>query len=268
MNNRTIEFLVGCFVLIGLLAVLYLAIQVGSARFFGGDSYELQARFTSVTGVNPGSRVEIAGVPVGSVKDISLNDDYHAIVTLELPNNIRLDDDTLASVKTSGLIGDRFIELSPGSSGEKLPGGGTITSTETAFSIENALARFGAGAARSVGGESYDLKARFSSINGIQPGSSVQIGGVQVGSVTDVTLSDNFYAIVTLELPKSLELYDDAIASVKTAGLIGGRFIELSPGGSGLPLEAGDMIVDTESALDIEDLISKFALGGMDREEK
>ena len=66
----------------------------------------------------------------------------------------------------------------------------------------------------------------------------------------------------------SYELHDDTIASVKTAGLIGDRFIELSPGGSGFALEAGDMIVDTESALDIENLISKFALGGMDKEEE
>ncbi|WP_158279943.1 outer membrane lipid asymmetry maintenance protein MlaD [Coraliomargarita sinensis] len=267
MNNRTIEFFVGCFVLVGLLAVFYLALQVGGARFFGSDSYELQARFSSISGVNTGSRIEIAGVPVGTVKKITLNDNYHAIATLELPNHIQLDDDTIASVRTSGLIGDRFIELSPGTSGERLVEGGTIVLTETAFSLENALANFGGGAARSIGVDSYELKARFSSINGIQSGSSVQVGGVQVGSVIDVELNDNFYAIVTLELPESLELDDDTIASVKTAGLIGGRFIELSPGGSGFALEPGDMIVDTESALDIENLISKFALGGIDKEE-
>lgn len=145
MNNRTIEFLVGCFVLVGLLAVLYLAIQVGGARFFGSDSYELQARFSSASGVNPGSRIEIAGVPVGTVKDISLNDTYYAIATLELPNHIQLDDDTIASVKTAGLIGDRFIELSPGGSGFALEPGDMIVDTESALDIENLISKFALG---------------------------------------------------------------------------------------------------------------------------
>jgi phospholipid/cholesterol/gamma-HCH transport system substrate-binding protein len=145
MNNRTIEFLVGCFVLVGLLAVLYLAIQVGSARFFGSDSYELEARFSSVSGVNPGSRIEIAGVPVGSVKGITLSENYYAIATLELPNDIQLDDDTIASVKTSGLIGDRFIELSPGGSGFPLEPGDMIVDTEAALDIENLISKFALG---------------------------------------------------------------------------------------------------------------------------
>ncbi len=145
MNNRTIEFLVGCFVLIGLLAVLYLAIQVGSARFFGSDSYELQARFGSASGVNPGSRIEIAGVPVGTVKEIRLNDNFYAIATLELPHRIQLDDDTIASVKTAGLIGDRFIELSPGGSGFPLEAGDMIVDTESALDIENLISKFALG---------------------------------------------------------------------------------------------------------------------------
>ena len=101
MNNRKIEFLVGCFVLIGLAAVLYLAIQVGSARFFASDSYELEARFRNTSGVNAGSRVEIAGVRVGTVRSIILDDDFYSIVTLELPKSLDLDDDTIISVKTA-----------------------------------------------------------------------------------------------------------------------------------------------------------------------
>ena len=73
---------------------------------------------------------------------------------------------------------------------------------------------------------------------------------------------------MTLELPNDLTLDDDTIISVKTAGLIGDRYLSVSPGGSGLPLEPGDMVVDTESALDIESLISRFALGGIDRGEE
>lgn len=145
MNNRTIEFLVGCFVLAGLAAVFYLALQVGSAQFFNQDSYQLQARFSSASGVNPGSRIEIAGVPVGTVKDIKLNENFYAIATLEIPNRIQLDDDTIASVKTAGLIGDRFIELSPGGSGFALEPGDMIVDTESALDIENLISKFALG---------------------------------------------------------------------------------------------------------------------------
>jgi phospholipid/cholesterol/gamma-HCH transport system substrate-binding protein len=145
MKNRTIEFLVGCFVLVGLVAILYLAIQVGSARFFGSDSYSLQARFTSASGVNAGSRVEIAGVRVGTVQSVVLNDRFYAIVTLELPKHIELDDDTIASVKTAGLIGDRFINLSPGGSGFPLEPGDMIVDTESALDIESLISRFALG---------------------------------------------------------------------------------------------------------------------------
>jgi phospholipid/cholesterol/gamma-HCH transport system substrate-binding protein len=145
MNNRKVEFLVGCFVLVGLAAVLYLAIQVGSAQLFARDSYELQARFSSTSGVNPGSRVEIAGVRVGTVKDIVLDQNFFSIVTFELPNQIELDDDTIVSVKTAGLIGDRFLDLSPGGSGFPLEPGDMIVDTEAALDIEGLISRFALG---------------------------------------------------------------------------------------------------------------------------
>ena len=144
MKNRSIEFLVGSFVLVGLTAVLYLAIQVGSARFFGSDSYTVTARFSSASGVNPGSRVEIAGVRVGTVKDVVLDEFFDAIVTLELPNSLELDEDTIASVKTAGLIGDRFIDLSPGG-GFPMESGYEIVDTESALDIESLISRFALG---------------------------------------------------------------------------------------------------------------------------
>ena len=145
MNNRKIEFLVGCFVLIGLAAVLYLAIQVGSARFFASDSYELEARFRNTSGVNAGSRVEIAGVRVGTVRSIILDDDFYSIVTLELPKSLELDDDTIISVKTAGLIGDRYLSVSPGGSGFQLEPGDRVVDTESALDIESLISRFALG---------------------------------------------------------------------------------------------------------------------------
>ncbi len=146
MNNRKIEFMVGLFVLAGLAGILYLALQIGGSRLLGGDSYSLQARFGSISGVNPGSRVEIAGVKVGTVRSIELNkEQFVAIVTLELPDSLSLDDDTIASVKTSGLIGDRFIDLQPGGSGFPLEPGDMIVDTESALDIESLISRFALG---------------------------------------------------------------------------------------------------------------------------
>ncbi|NCG08418.1 MAG: outer membrane lipid asymmetry maintenance protein MlaD [Verrucomicrobia bacterium] len=145
MKNKKIEYLVGCFVLAGLAAILYLAIQVGGARLLGGDSYQLKAQFSSAAGVNPGSRVEIAGVRVGTVRRVDLDEAYFAMVTLELPNSLKLDEDTIASVKTSGLIGDRFIDLSPGGSDFYLEDGDMIYDTESALDIEDLISRFALG---------------------------------------------------------------------------------------------------------------------------
>jgi len=145
MNNRKIEFFVGCFVLLGLGAIFYLAIQVGSAQIFGRDNYTLEARFRSISGVNVGSRVEIAGVRVGTVKSIRLDDNFYSLVTFELPNDITLDDDTIVSIKTGGLIGDRYLNVSPGGSGFPLEPGDMIVDTESALDIEGLISRFAFG---------------------------------------------------------------------------------------------------------------------------
>lgn len=145
MNNRTIEFLVGCFVVAGLAAVLYLAVQVGGARFLGNDSYQLRARFSNASGINPGGRVEIAGVSIGSISDVVIDENFFAIVSIHVPNSIQLDDDTIASIKTAGLIGDRYISLSPGGSGFPLEAGDLIVDTESALDIEDLISRFALG---------------------------------------------------------------------------------------------------------------------------
>lgn len=145
MNNRKLEFIVGCFVLCGIGAVLYLALQIGGARLFGGDYYQLTAQFNSAAGVSEGSRIEIAGVPVGVVQRVELNEDFYAEITLELPGWLELDDDTIASIKTSGLIGDRYIRLSPGGSGIPLEPGEQIFDTESALDIESLIGKFALG---------------------------------------------------------------------------------------------------------------------------
>ncbi|MGB0343924.1 MAG: outer membrane lipid asymmetry maintenance protein MlaD [Coraliomargarita sp.] len=145
MTQRTTEIIAGIFVCIGLAAVLFLTLQVGGASLFGKESYLLHAQFNSAAGVNPGSRVEIAGVRVGTVKQIDLNGDFYARVTLEINGGIELDDDTIASVKTSGLIGDRYINLMPGGSGLALEPGDLILDTESPLDIEGLISRFAMG---------------------------------------------------------------------------------------------------------------------------
>ena len=125
--------------------MLYLAISIGGGAVFSQDHYLLQARFGSASGVNPGSRVEIAGVPVGRVQSIELDARFSAIVTLEIDRAITLDDDTFASIKTAGLIGDRYVKLSPGGSGIPLESGDLILDTESALDIEELISRFALG---------------------------------------------------------------------------------------------------------------------------
>lgn len=115
--------------------------------------------------------------------------------------------------------------------------------------------------------EQFTIKARFNSVQGLSEGSRVSLAGVKVGTVESIELNkEDYVAIITMSIDKGLILYDDAIASVRTNGLIGDRYINLTPGGSGIELEPGDMIVDTESAIDLESLVSKVAFGSVDEE--
>ena len=112
------------------------------------------------------------------------------------------------------------------------------------------------------GSSHYPVYARFESVAGLKKGAHVEMAGVQVGKVEDIALDTaEQVAMVKLKIQNRIQLTDDVIASVKTAGLIGDKYIKLSPGGSDIPLAAGDKIVDTESAVDLEALISKYVFG-------
>jgi len=137
------EVLVGLFVLIGILCVAYLTVKLGRMEIGRGDGYTLQARFSSVTGLRTGAEVEIAGVNVGRVTGIHLDKDQSAaVVVMKINSSVRLTDDVIASVKTSGLIGDKYIDLAPGGSGDPLSPGDTITDTESAVDIEALISKY------------------------------------------------------------------------------------------------------------------------------
>jgi len=144
--NPRIEFLAGLFVLLGIGALIYLAVIVAGNKFGFADTYTLQARFKNVGGLNVGSSVLISGVPVGQVKSIDLDGErFDAIVTFTLPAGVELADDTIASIKTTGLIGDKYLSLLPGGSDFTLEPGDIIIDTESAVSIEDLLSRFAFG---------------------------------------------------------------------------------------------------------------------------
>lgn len=137
------ESIVGFFVLIGLICVGYLTIKLGRMELFTDASYTVTASFTSVSGLRAGAEVQIAGVPVGRVKAILLDGKTdRAVVELQLQNEIKLTDDVIASVKTSGLIGDKYISLEPGGAGDPLEAGGEITDTESAVDIEALISKY------------------------------------------------------------------------------------------------------------------------------
>jgi phospholipid/cholesterol/gamma-HCH transport system substrate-binding protein len=113
-----------------------------------------------------------------------------------------------------------------------------------------------------LGDDTYPLYARFNSVTGLRSGSTVTMLGLEVGRVGSMTMDqEKQMALVELKVRKNIKVYDDAIASIKTEGLIGDKFVNIDAGGAGSPLKPGDTIVDTESPADIMDLVSKYAFG-------
>ncbi|MGD8960335.1 MAG: outer membrane lipid asymmetry maintenance protein MlaD [Desulfobacteraceae bacterium] len=144
--KASVETAVGIFVLIGILSVGYLTVKLGKLELLGDNYYVLNARFQSVSGLKKGAQVEIAGVPVGKVDLISLDHERQvALVKLKIEHGVVLTDDVIASVKTSGLIGDKYIKLSPGGSDTVLKAGDTIIETESALDIEELISKYAFG---------------------------------------------------------------------------------------------------------------------------
>ena len=139
MRNYTRDTFAGIFVIIGLLCVAYLTVKLGKMELTGGNDYTVYARFTSIGGLRVGAGVEIAGVSVGKVSAINLEQDDEgslAVVTIKVKNGVELTDTCIASIKTAGLIGDKYVSLSPGGSIDLLENGAEITDTESALDIE------------------------------------------------------------------------------------------------------------------------------------
>jgi phospholipid/cholesterol/gamma-HCH transport system substrate-binding protein len=146
MRDKKLELGVGAFMLLGLAALVYLTVKLGAGEFVGGDTYRVEARFANTGGLSQGATVMLAGVIVGRVEGIRLDEaDYSAIVDLRIRSEVRLPSDTMASIKTSGLIGDKYIALAPGAEEEFLEPSARIIMTESAVELESLISKMAFG---------------------------------------------------------------------------------------------------------------------------
>lgn len=141
MKKYSMETAVGIFVAIGILCVGYMTVKLGKISVFGEDTYTLHARFTSVSGLKVGSPVEIFGIQVGKVERLEIEKEM-ALVHMSIHKGIKVFEDGSASVKTAGLIGDKFIKIDPGGSGNLLTPERTITETSSALDIEDLVGKY------------------------------------------------------------------------------------------------------------------------------
>jgi phospholipid/cholesterol/gamma-HCH transport system substrate-binding protein len=136
--TRTTQFLVGLFALAGLAALMFLSFRLGQLELFTPANYMIYANFDNVSGLKAGDNVEIAGVAVGKVASIAL-DQERAHVAMRIDRGVQIDEDAIAAVRTRGIIGDKYVAVSPGPSDRYLGSGGVLRQTESAFVLEDAI---------------------------------------------------------------------------------------------------------------------------------
>jgi phospholipid/cholesterol/gamma-HCH transport system substrate-binding protein len=141
MKKIDLELAVGLFIIAGILCLGYLSVKLGKMEILGERGYEIYGVFSNIGGLKVGSSVEIAGVNVGRVKSIVLND-YQARVVFNFPEGLTIQEDAIASIKTRGLIGEKYIEISPGGSERVIKPGGRIRETQPAVDMEELISKF------------------------------------------------------------------------------------------------------------------------------
>lgn len=144
MRKFDIELAVGLFIIAGIISLGYLSIKLARMDIVGGKGYEVYALFSNSGGLKTGSSIMIAGVDVGRVKRVTL-EDYQARVLMNISEGIEIQEDAIASIKTKGLIGEKYVEISPGGSDEIIPPGGRIRETQPAIDIEQLISKYAFG---------------------------------------------------------------------------------------------------------------------------
>lgn len=264
----------GLFIVLGFAALAYLATQTTSvANSHQGASYTVEARFANIGQLKERAPVKIAGVRVGQVQSIVLDPvKEQADVTLAIDRQFsKIPLDSVASIFTSGLLGDQYIGIQYGHSPKSVAAGGTLALTRPAQQLEEMLGRFfGAGGSADNLGGTYRVRARFSNVGALSPGAPVKMAGVAIGSVESVQADPvKLDALVTLVIDKQYNaIPDDSAAAVFTSGLIGTQYVAIQPGGSPDALKDGDEMILTQSAMQLEDLIGKFLVNGSPGDKK
>lgn len=146
MKKYSNETIAGIFVIIGLICLGYMTVQLGDVSIFGDDSYSLYAKFTSVSGLRNGNPIEMLGMDVGRVSGFTMDQEEQlAVVELKIKKGINIYDDAIASIKTAGLIGDKYISIDAGGGGDLLEPGDTITETEAPADIGDLISKYAFG---------------------------------------------------------------------------------------------------------------------------
>jgi phospholipid/cholesterol/gamma-HCH transport system substrate-binding protein len=146
MKKYKMETIVGIFVVVGLIFVGYMTVKLGKVNILGDNSYSLFAKFTTVTGLRIGSPVNILGIAVGRVERITMDqENLKATVEMRIKKDIKVYDDAIASIKTEGLIGDKYLSIDPGGGGELLKPNGVIRDTQAAVDIEELISKYAFG---------------------------------------------------------------------------------------------------------------------------
>ncbi|MEF9476355.1 MAG: outer membrane lipid asymmetry maintenance protein MlaD [Candidatus Mariimomonas ferrooxydans] len=141
MKKLNIETGVGIFIIIGVLCISYLSVKLGDVSLFGTKQYPVKAHFTNISGLKEGAAVEIAGVTIGKVSKIRL-DDYEASVGLLIDPEVKIQEDSIASIRTQGIIGDKYIKISLGGAEEYIKPGGEFIETESAINLEELVGKY------------------------------------------------------------------------------------------------------------------------------
>ena len=146
MKKYTQETVVGIFVVIGLIAIAYMTVKLGNVGFLGENSYSLYAKFNKVTGLRVGNPVNMFGLEIGRVESFKMDQENQLVVVdFKINKGIKIYDDAIASIKTEGLIGDKFVSIDPGGGGDLLKAGDIITDTESPTDIMDLVSKYAFG---------------------------------------------------------------------------------------------------------------------------
>ena len=164
--TRTTQFIVGIFTLLGIAALVILSVSLGKISLFPPPGYTLYASFDNISGLKTGDQVQLAGVQVGKVVDIGIKD-YRARVVMRINQGVPIDEDAIAAIKTSGIIGDKYVSIELGPSDRILRNGDTIQLTQSAFVLEDAIGQL----INSSGSSNSDKNSKSSSSDSKSPSS-------------------------------------------------------------------------------------------------